>query len=65
MKKDFLALTDWSKTELDQMFDLTRELKTKQKNGEPPAANSDFQCELLFVVRNLRADPKPPAAEGD
>ena len=34
MKKDFLALTDWSRAELDQIFDLTRELKAKQKRGE-------------------------------
>ncbi|BCA78783.1 ornithine carbamoyltransferase [Desulfuromonas sp. AOP6] len=34
MKKDFLALTDWSRDELDRIFDLTRELKAKQKRGE-------------------------------
>ena len=34
MKKDFLALTDWSRDELDQIFDLTRDLKAKQQRGE-------------------------------
>ncbi len=34
MKKDFLALSDWSRDELEQIFDLTRELKDKQKRGE-------------------------------
>ncbi|MCP3176749.1 MAG: ornithine carbamoyltransferase [Desulfuromonadales bacterium] len=34
MKKDFLALTDWSRDELDQIFDLTRDLKAKQRRGE-------------------------------
>jgi ornithine carbamoyltransferase len=26
VKKDFLCLTDWSREELEQIFDLTREL---------------------------------------
>ncbi len=34
MKKDFLALSDWSREELEQIFELTRELKEKQKRGE-------------------------------
>ncbi len=34
MTKDFLCLTDWSRDELEQMFDLTRELKAKQKRDE-------------------------------
>ncbi len=34
MKKDFLCLSDWSRVELDKIFDLTRELKAKQKRGE-------------------------------
>ena len=34
MKKDFLALTDWSRDELDQIFELTRDLKAKQQRGE-------------------------------
>lgn len=34
MKKDFLALTDWSRDELDQIFELTRDLKDKQQRGE-------------------------------
>lgn len=34
MKKDFLSLADWSREELEKIFDLTRELKAKQKRGE-------------------------------
>ncbi len=34
MKKDFLCLADWSREELEKIFDLTRELKAKQKRGE-------------------------------
>ena len=33
MKKDFLALSQFSKAELDAIFVLTRELKAKQKKG--------------------------------
>jgi len=33
MKKDFLALSQFSKTELDAIFALTKELKKKQKSG--------------------------------
>ena len=33
MKKDFLALSQYTKTELDALFALTRELKEKQKKG--------------------------------
>jgi ornithine carbamoyltransferase len=34
VKKDFLCLTDWSREELEKIFDLTRELKEKQRRGE-------------------------------
>ena len=34
MKKDFLTLADWSCDELEKIFELTRELKAKQKRGE-------------------------------
>ena len=34
MKKDFLCLTDWSLEELEKIFALAMELKSKQKNGE-------------------------------
>ena len=33
MKKDFLALSQFSKAELDAIFALTKELKQKQKTG--------------------------------
>ena len=32
--KDFLCLTDWNLEDLEAVFDLTRELKEKQKHGE-------------------------------
>ncbi|MCD6526639.1 MAG: ornithine carbamoyltransferase [Desulfuromonas sp.] len=33
MKSDFLCLSDWTASELDAIFTLTRELKEKQKQG--------------------------------
>ena len=54
MKKDFLALTDWSKTELDQMFDLTRELKSKQKNGEPHELLKGKTLAMIFEKSSTR-----------
>ena len=33
MKRDFLALSQFTKAELDAIFALTRELKEKQKKG--------------------------------
>jgi ornithine carbamoyltransferase len=34
VNKDFLCLTDWSREDLERIFDLTRELKDKQRRGE-------------------------------
>jgi ornithine carbamoyltransferase len=34
VKKDFLSLSDWSREELEAIFELTKELKAKQKRGE-------------------------------
>ena len=34
MKKDFLSLSDWSRTDLENIFALTRDLKARQKRGE-------------------------------
>ena len=35
MKRDFLALSQYTRQELDDLFILTRELKDKQKKGIP------------------------------
>jgi len=34
MKKDFLSLADWTRAELEAIFDLTRDLKARQKRRE-------------------------------
>jgi ornithine carbamoyltransferase len=34
MKRDFLSLADWSREDLEKIFDLTRDLKEKQRRGE-------------------------------
>ncbi len=38
------------------------EPKAGQEDVETPAAQGDFQCELLFVVRNIQPAPKQPAS---
>ena len=54
MKRDFLALTDWSKAELDRMFDLTRELKAKQKSGEPHELLKGKTLAMIFEKSSTR-----------
>jgi ornithine carbamoyltransferase len=54
MKKDFLALTDWSKAELDQIFEMTRELKSKQKNGEPHELLKGKTLAMIFEKSSTR-----------
>jgi ornithine carbamoyltransferase len=54
MKKDFLDLTDWSKTELDQMFELCRELKEKQKRGEPHELLKGKTLAMIFEKSSTR-----------
>ena len=54
MKKDFLALTDWSKDDLDQIFDLTRLLKEKQKNGEAHELLKGKTLAMIFEKSSTR-----------
>ena len=34
MHKDFISIADYSRNWIEEIFDLTAELKTKHKNGE-------------------------------
>ena len=54
MKKDFLALTDWSKAELDQLFELTRKLKDQQKKGEPHELLKGKTLAMIFEKSSTR-----------
>jgi len=54
MQKDFLALTDWKRSELEQVFELTRELKEKQKRGEPHRLLEGKTLAMLFEKSSTR-----------
>jgi ornithine carbamoyltransferase len=54
MKRDFLALSDYSKAELDALFALTRELKTKQKQGVPHRPLEGKSVALIFEKSSTR-----------
>jgi len=52
--KDFLCLSDWSLTELEKMFALAKELKTKQKAGEPHKLLEGKTLGMLFEKSSTR-----------
>jgi ornithine carbamoyltransferase len=54
MNKDFLALSDWNRDELEQVFDLTRELKEKQKRGEEHQLLKGKTLGMIFEKSSTR-----------
>ncbi|NIQ97138.1 MAG: ornithine carbamoyltransferase [Desulfuromonadales bacterium] len=54
MQKDFLALSDWKREELEQIFALTRDLKEKQKRGEPHRLLEGKTLAMLFEKSSTR-----------
>ena len=54
MNKDFLALSQFSKTELDAIFALTRELKEKQKRGIEHHLLKGKSVALIFEKSSTR-----------
>ncbi|MBE0598649.1 MAG: ornithine carbamoyltransferase, partial [Desulfuromonadales bacterium] len=54
MKRDFLKLSDWSKAELETMFELTRELKATQKRGEAHRLLEGKSVALIFEKSSTR-----------
>lgn len=54
MHKDFLALSHFSKSELDGLFALTRELKEKQKKGIPHRHLEGKSVALIFEKSSTR-----------
>ncbi len=54
MTKDFLALSDWSLEDLETIFDLTRELKQKQKEGTPHRLLEGYTLGMLFEKSSTR-----------
>src|SRR5919198_5670734 len=54
MTKDFLALSDFSKDELDALFVLTKELKEKQQKGIPHRLLEAKSVALIFEKSSTR-----------
>ena len=54
MKKDFLSLADWSREELEAIFELTKDLKAKQKRGEPHALLKGKTLAMIFEKSSTR-----------
>lgn len=54
MNKDFLALSDWSREDLESIFSLTQELKKKQKEGTPHKLLDGQTLGLIFEKSSTR-----------
>ena len=54
MNKDFLCLADWRADELEQIFELARDLKTRQKRGEPHRLLDGKTLAMVFEKSSTR-----------
>jgi ornithine carbamoyltransferase len=54
VKKDFLSLADWSREELEAIFALTKDLKAKQKRGEPHVLLKGKTLAMIFEKSSTR-----------
>jgi ornithine carbamoyltransferase len=54
VNKDFLCLTDWSRPDLDAMFELTRDLKARQQRGEPHRLLAGKTLGMIFEKSSTR-----------
>ena len=54
MKKDFLSIADYSKTEIESIFDLTRDLKEKTKRGESHPLCAGKTMAMIFAKPSAR-----------
>ncbi|HHE55741.1 MAG TPA: ornithine carbamoyltransferase [Caldithrix abyssi] len=54
MKKDFISIADYSKEELLEIFDLTRELKEKTKRGEEHHLCKGKTMAMIFAKPSAR-----------
>ena len=54
MNKDFLCLSDWSRQDLEGIFDLTAELKAKQKSGEQHRLLAGKTLAMVFEKSSTR-----------
>jgi ornithine carbamoyltransferase len=54
VNKDFLCLTDWSRTDLNALFSLTADLKARQKRGEPHRLLAGKTLAMIFDKSSTR-----------
>jgi len=54
VKRDFLALTDWSRDDLEKIFALTRDLKDRQKRGEEHHLLKGKTLAMIFEKSSTR-----------
>jgi ornithine carbamoyltransferase len=54
MNKDFLSLADWRREQLEQIFELTRDLKARQKRGEPHRLLEGKTLGMIFEKSSTR-----------
>ncbi len=54
MNKDFLSLADWRRDQLEQIFELTRDLKARQKRGEPHRLLEGKTLGMIFEKSSTR-----------
>lgn len=54
MKKDFISIADYSRAELESIFDLTKELKEKTKRGETNHLCQGKTMSMIFAKPSAR-----------
>ncbi len=54
MKKDFISIADYTREELEEIFDLTRELKEKTKRGEEHHLCKGKTMSMIFAKPSAR-----------
>jgi ornithine carbamoyltransferase len=54
VNKDFLCLTDWSRADLDSIFALTGDLKSRQQRGEPHRLLAGKTLAMIFEKSSTR-----------
>jgi ornithine carbamoyltransferase len=54
MKKDFISIADYSRNELEEIFDITKELKDKTKRGEEHHVCKGKTMSMIFAKPSAR-----------
>ena len=54
MKRDFISIADYTKTEIEEIFKLTRELKEKTKSGADQQLCKGKSMAMIFAKPSAR-----------